>query len=244
MNIFKRGLIATLMIALMTFSATSAQQKGAKEGLLNPKQQHLITIAAYTAIGDLAKLKKELHSGLDAGLTVNQTKEALVHLYAYAGFPRSIRGLQTLMAVLDERKAQGIHDNTGAEASPVKDQRNKYDRGREVLEKLTGMPQNQNSPKAGYAAFAPEIEVFLKEHLFADIFERDVLGYSERELITISVLTSIGGVEPMLRSHLNICLNVGLTPDQLHQFVGIIRSAIGNHQAEAAEEVLAEVLNN
>lgn len=240
MNIFERRSIATLMMALITFSA-SAQQKGTKEGILNPKQQHLITIAAYTAIGDLAKLKEELHSGLDAGLTVNQTKEALVHLYAYAGFPRSIRGLQTLMAVLDERKAKGIQDKMGAEASPIKDQRNKYERGKEVLEKLTGAPQS--NVKVGYAAFAPEIEVFLKEHLFADIFERDVLSYSERELVTVSVLSSIGGVEPMLRSHLNICLNVGLTPGQLHQFVEIIDSTIGKNQAEAARKTLVEVLN-
>jgi hypothetical protein len=41
-----------------------------------------------------------------------------------------------------------------------------------VLERLTKRPEN--GPKSGFAAFCPVIDVFLKEHLFADIFERDV----------------------------------------------------------------------
>lgn len=53
------------------------------------------------------------------------------------------------------------------------------------------------------------MERFLKEHLFADIFERDVLTYDERELATVSILAAIGGVEPMARSHMGICLNLG-----------------------------------
>src|SRR5690606_9141761 len=100
-----------------------------------------------------------------------------VHLYAYAGFPRSIRGLQTFMKVLEDRVAKGIVDEVGAEATSVEDARSKFDRGKAVLDSLLGVPQT-DSP-TGYAAFAPVIEVFLKEHLFADIFERDVLTYAE-----------------------------------------------------------------
>ncbi|WP_250318096.1 carboxymuconolactone decarboxylase family protein [Pedobacter sp. B4-66] len=210
------------------------------EKALNSKQQSLISIAAVTAKGVLSKLKIELNKGLDSGLTVNQTRESIVHLYAYAGFPRSIRGLQTLMTVLDERKAIGINDKMGTEASPITDQRSKYERGKSILGELTGVPETGS--KTGYAAFAPEIEVFLKEHLFADIFERDVLTYVERELVTVSVLSSIGGVEPMLRSHLTICLNVGLTPNQLQQFIETIKSAIGKKEAKSAQQVLDEVL--
>lgn len=211
-----------------------------KQNTLNAKQQNIIIISSFTAKGDLSKLKTGLNSGLDAGLTINQIKEVIVHLYAYCGFPRSIRGLQTFMEVLDERKAKGITDVMGPEASPIKDDRSKYERGKAILDSLLGTPQN--GPKTGYSAFAPEIEVFLKEHLFADIFERNVLTYAERELVTVSVLSSIGGVEPMLRSHLAICLNVGLTPGQLQQFVKVIKSTAGEKEAKAAQSVLDEVL--
>lgn len=104
---------------------------------LNGKQQKIVTIAANTAIGNLDALKTELNAGLDSGLTINQIKEVLVQMYAYAGFPRSLGGINTFMAVLDERKARGINNPQGREASPITDTRDKYTRGREILETLS-----------------------------------------------------------------------------------------------------------
>lgn len=207
---------------------------------LSIRQQRIVGIAALTAKGDLQILQPALAKGLEAGLTVNEIKEVLVHLYAYCGFPRSIRGLQTLMAVLDERKKKGIQDRMGDEATPVTSTESKYERGKKVLEELTGQPET--GPKRGYAAFSPEMDVFLKEHLFADLFERDVLSYADRELTTIAVLTSIGGVEPMLQSHLSIGLRVGLTEPQLRQVLALIETAVGKAEAEAGRVVLTQVL--
>lgn len=228
-----------VVLAMGIFSKAEAQEPKGKN-MLNLKQQSLIAISAETASGNLKKLKVSLNSGLDNGLTVNEIKEAIVHCYAYSGFPRSIRGLQTFMTVVDERKAKGIDDVLGAEASPTKADSSKYDRGKANLEKLTG--SKESGPKKGYAAFAPIIEVFLKEHLFADIFERDVLTSADRELVTISVISSIGDAEPMLRSHMSICLNVGFTPDELSQFVEVIKPSIGKKKAKAAQNVLDELI--
>lgn len=140
---------------------------------LSIRQQNIVAIAANTATSDLENLKTALARGLDSGMTVNEIKEVLVHAYAYCGFPRSLRALQTFIQVLDERKAQGITDTVGRDATPVADSRDKYTRGAELLEKLSGAPKD--APKTGYAAFAPVIEQYLKEHLFCDIFERDLL---------------------------------------------------------------------
>lgn len=210
------------------------------EHAMNKKQQNIVAIAAYTGKGDLENLKVALAEGLDAGLTVNEIKEVLVHAYAYCGFPRSLRGLQTFMDVLDERKAKNIHDRVGREASPITDERSKYDRGKEILSELTGAPADE--PRAGYAVFAPEIEVFLKEHLFADIFERDVLTYQEREITTVAILAAIGGVEPMIRSHMGMCLNIGITPDELRHLLTIVERNIGRDEADAARIVLNGLL--
>lgn len=229
-----------MALLISRFTTLDAQQAMNTNQALDSKQQSIISISTATAKGDLRKLKTELNTGLDAGLTVNQIKEALVHLYAYCGFPRSIRGLQTFMEVLDKRKAKGIHDKMGNEASPIDEKGSKYERGKKILGELTKSPQPDTL--SGYSAFAPIIDTFLKEHLFADIFERDVLTYTERELVTVSVLSSIGGVEPMLQSHLKICLNAGLTPGQLQQFVDVIKSTAGEKEAKAAQSVLADVL--
>ncbi len=231
-----------LFVLLLAFGSFSYAESQVDDRTLNQQQYQIVGIASSTAKGDLSKLKAELNAGLDEGLTVNQIKEVFVHLYAYCGFPRSIRGLQTFMEVLDERKAKGITDEWGPDASPVNDGLSKYERGKANLEKLTGLPQD--GPLTGYAAFAPVIEVFLKEHLFASIFERDILTFAERQLVTISVLSSIGGVDPMLRSHLNICLNVGYSPAQLQQFVDIIKSKVGKKEAKDAQAVLNEVLRS
>jgi alkylhydroperoxidase/carboxymuconolactone decarboxylase family protein YurZ len=235
-------IIMALALVGYFYGTLPAQNEEESIKVLTAKQQSIIPIAAFTATGDLDHLKTALNDGLDAGLTMNEVKEVIVHLYAYCGFPRSIRGLQTFMEVLDGRKAKGINDVTGTEATPIIDDRSKYERGKENLEKLVGRPLD--GPQRGYAAFAPVIEIFLKEHLFADIFERDVLTFAERELVTISVLASIGGVEPMLRSHLSICLNVGFSPDQLNEFVGIIKSTIGEKEAIEAQAVLDQVLES
>jgi 4-carboxymuconolactone decarboxylase len=235
----RTGFISMLIGWFISFTQINAQNHMSHPTTLSPKQQSIVVISALTAKGDLSKLQPALNTGLDAGLTINEIKEVLVHLYAYSGFPRSIRGLQTLMTVLNERKKKGVIDQMGREASPITSREPRYERGKKVLEQLTGQPET--GPKQGYAAFSPEIEVFLKEHLFADLFERDVLSYADRELNTISVLTSIGGVEPMLQGHLSICLHVGLTEEQLKQALGLIETAVGKAEAEAGRAVLTQV---
>lgn len=231
-----------LIVAVSCTSANTAAKKNNDTETLSSKEQSLVTIAALTANGDLARLTNALHAGLDAGLTINEIKEAIVHAYAYCGFPRSIRGLQTFMTVLDERKAKGINDVIGKEPSPINNEGSKYERGKKVLGELTKVPQP--AALTGYGAFAPVIDTFLKEHLFADIFERDVLTYAQRELVTISVISSIGGAEPMLRSHLLICLNVGITADQLKHFVSVIEPAVGKEKTDAVSAVVKEVLQS
>ena len=237
MRIFLLIIVVSCFVCVGQLSAQATMNQ---PNVLPSKQQSIVLISALTATGNLQKLQPALTTGLDAGLTINEIKEVLVHLYAYCGFPRSIRGLQTLMAVLEERKKRGINDNVGKEASPITSSGSKYERGKKVLEQLTG--QTESGPKRGYAAFSPEIEVFLKEHLFADIFERDVLSYADRELTTISVLTSIGGVEPMLQSHLGICLHVGLTESQLKQAFSLIETAVGKAEAAAGRAILTQVM--
>lgn len=241
MKLFKvYGIIATVFCLSMFLTNTKAQQMETINNSLSAKEKRIITISSLTAKGDLDKLKTELNTGLESGLTINEIKEVLVHLYAYCGFPRSIRGLQAFMEVLNERKAKGVNDSTGREASVIMEGNNKYERGKKVLGELTKMPQPDKL--TGYSAFAPVIDTFLKEHLFADIFERDVLTYAQRELVTISVIATIGNADPMLQSHLGISLNVGITSEQLQEFVGIIKSTAGKKEAKAAQIILDNVL--
>lgn len=237
------SLLTVIFISIFGFiSIVEANTVQDNNQSLTAKQQKLVLIAALTATGDLPQLKVALAEGLDSGLTINEIKEVLVQLYAYVGFPRSLNGINTFISVVDERKAQGIKDTQGREASPITAQGSKYERGKKVLESLTG--QQDPGKTSGFGAFAPEIETFLKEHLFADIFERDVLTYKDRELATIAALSSLKGVEPMLQSHMNMGMNVGLTETQLKEVLSIVGTSIGKQEATIGLEVLTKVLNS
>ncbi|NNC33387.1 MAG: carboxymuconolactone decarboxylase [Maribacter sp.] len=243
MKQLKSIVFLTLAISFLGFT-NGVKAKSSNDGIMNlsTKQQSIVTIASLTAKGDLENLETALVEGLDSGLTINEIKEVMVHLYAYCGFPRSLRGLRTFIKVLDERKAIGIEDALGAEAAPIEDKRTKYDRGKANLEAL--VQAKLDGPPADYAQFAPIIEIFLKEHLFADIFDRDVLDYQQRELVTVSGLIAIGGVEPMMRSHMNICLIQGITPAQLEELVVLVGKNVDQAKIESAKVVLSELLES
>ncbi|GGJ97982.1 carboxymuconolactone decarboxylase [Parabacteroides faecis] len=235
--------IMTTLFGVFFGCGIADSQTPKAEQAMDSKRQHIAEVAALTSTGDLDKLKPVLTDGLNDGMTVGELKEVMVHAYAYCGFPRALRGLQTLVAVLDERKAEGIEDDWGREASPITDTRRKYERGRDILAEISGVPAD--APKADYAVLAPEIEVFLKEHLFADLFERDVLTYAERELTTVAVIASLGkGVEPMLKGHMGIALNVGVTPDELRGVLAIVEKHVGRSEADGGRLVLNELLQS
>ena len=241
MNI-KLKIITTLLGVFFGCGIVTSQTPKAEQAM-DSKRQHITEVAALTGKGDLDKLKIVLIDGLNDGMAVSELKEVMVHAYAYCGFPRALRGLQTLVAVLDERKAKGIEDDWGRKASPITDTRSKYERGRDILVEISGIPAD--APKADYAILAPEIEVFLKEHLFADLFERDVLTYAERELTTVAVIASLGkGVEPMLKGHMGIALNVGITPDELRSVLASVEKNIGRGEADGGRLALNEVLQS
>jgi len=208
---------------------------------LNAKQEKIVTIAAFTAMGELDKLRTALNGGLDAGLTISEIKEILVQMYAYAGFPRSLNGIYTFMGVLEEREQKGIEDELGTEPSSMLAEKSKYEIGHGVMRKLSG---TQAVPaKSGYEVFVPAIDVFLKEHLFADIFGRDNLDIQSREIATISALASMEGVNPMLQFHLNAGINVGLTEAQIRSLISVIESSFGKKEADNADEILSKVLS-
>lgn len=235
-----------LLFSLLIFNQGTPAQMGNVEAVnktnlnLSAKQKSMVAISAAAAKGDLEKLPVLFNQGLDSGLTVNETKEVLIHLYAYSGFPRSLQGINALMTVLADRKAKGINDELGRKATPLTTTQSKYERGKKNLQTLSG--RAESGQKTGYAAFAPEIEIFLKEHLFADIFDRDVLNYQDREIVTISVLSSLGSVDPQLQSHLSIGMNVGLTESQLNELITVIKTQIGEKEASTAKAALDRVL--
>jgi alkylhydroperoxidase/carboxymuconolactone decarboxylase family protein YurZ/quinol monooxygenase YgiN len=231
---------ALFLVLTISITKMDAQEKKTVNTYLSAQKQSLVIISALTATGNLAPLKAELNKGLDSGLSENEIKEALVQLYAYCGFPRSLNAINTFMTVAKERKEKGITDKTGKEIVVENGAKDKYELGRKVLEELTRTAQSKPAP--GFGEFAPRIDTFLKEHLFADIFLSDVLNYQQRELVTIAALASMPGVEGQLQSHINIGKNTGITEKQLEQLAELIQTNISTMQANTVRKIIGKPL--
>jgi 4-carboxymuconolactone decarboxylase len=230
---------AVIFALLLRVTVIAEAQNMDKNQTLSAKQQSIVPIAAFTANGDQPKLKTALGDGLDAGLTINEIKEILVQMYAYAGFPRSLNGINTFIGVLEERGQKGIKDTLGKEPGPLPANKSSIELGTEIQTSLIGAPATGK-----YIAFAPAIDTFLKGHLFGDIFGRDNLDFQNREIATISALANMGGVNPQLQSHFNIGLNVGLTEAQMRSLISVLEVKIGKKEADNANEILGNVLKN
>ncbi len=233
-----RVLIAGALLLALSFTSVAEAANVMNAQALNAKQQSVVAIAAFTANGDLEKLKPALNEGLDNGLTINEIKEILVQLYAYAGFPRSLNALGSFMAVVEERGAKGITDEAGREPGPMPTDRSSLEFGADNQTKVVGQPVT-----GALYAFAPAIDQFLKAHLFGDIFQRDNLDWQTRELATIAALASIKGLNPQLRGHLAMGMNTGLTPAQLEAAVAVLGNRVGKEVADNAGDALKTVLN-
>lgn len=201
---------------------------------LTKRQQSIIPIAAFTAKGDMENLSAALNTGLDNGLTVNEVKEVLTHLYAYTGFPRSLNGISCFMSVLKERTDKGIIDENGKDATPLPDNKSSLEMGTEIQNRLSGNPV-----KGGIMAFAPAIDYYLKAHLFGDIFGRDNITESDRELATLSALSTLEGTEEQLKSHLRYANNAGLSEIQIWDIVGVLKEQVGDKEAYRLNKVMS-----
>ncbi|MGF6340946.1 alkylhydroperoxidase/carboxymuconolactone decarboxylase family protein YurZ [Citrobacter sp. 506] len=207
---------------------------------LSARQQAIPLIAASMASSQMDKLNAALNQGLDAGLTINETKEILVQLYAYTGFPRSLNALNELMKVVEARKQRGVEDVEGKEpvaAIPVGDELRRVGTANQT--KISGAPV-----QGPLFDFAPVINQFLQTHLFGDIFTRDNLDWQSRELATVGALAATPGVEAQLLSHTRASMRVGLTSAQLRQLAQVLREHGEEDAATRAEQALQQALAN
>jgi 4-carboxymuconolactone decarboxylase len=227
----KKIFISILMI-FISFNAFANDIK-----YLNIKQQSIIQIASFTANGNLDKLKIVLEEALYNNLTINEINEVLVHTYAYVGFPKSIAGLMTFLDLIEKRKNDGIKDIIGKEATFIPKNIDKNEYGAKVRAQLAGL--SKDPEPSGYRAFSSIMDTFLKEHLFTDIFARDILDFETRELVTISVLVSSSNIlDRFIQGHMKISMRMGLTKEQMYDFVKVIDSKVGKKEGKTAKKNL------
>lgn len=205
----------TFALAVLLIACSPKQKTETKDmnqlSFTTDQAAWMSAIAGDEAKGDLVALESAIHNGLEAELTVSQIKEALSQLYAYTGFPRSLNALGVLQRVIGDRQAKGVKVIMGEDASPLGDEYDALKEGTRVQTQLVG--------KAFEYEFAEATDYYLKAHLFGDIFARDNLTYADRELVTVSALSGLEGVEPQLKAHIAGARNMGVSEEQLQGIV-------------------------
>jgi len=101
------------------------------------------------------------------------------------------------------------------ETRQVTDER--FERGLRALSKIDGDAGEKVIDSL--ADIAPEFGRYLIEFPFGDIYSRPGLDLRSREVATIAALTALGNATPQLKVHIEACLNVGLSRDEIVEII-------------------------
>ena len=200
-------------IAMTTALAASAAP-------LDVRDAALAKIGIAVARGDQDALAAAFGEGFDAGVTLAEAKEVVGQLYAYCGFPRALNAAATLMQVNSRRDAETQSGTGGAGASgePITLGADSLTIGTANQTKLCG------GPVAGpLFDFHPQLDAYLKAHLFGDIFARKALDWRTRELVTVAALAARPETAPQCEAHVRIARLNGVTPEQTDAILALVR---------------------
>jgi len=89
----------------------------------------------------------------------------------------------------------------------------RFERGMKVLSEVDGEAGRRVIDSL--AEISPELGHQVVAWGFGEVYSRQDLSPRDRQLVTLGMLTALGGCEPQLEVHVNASLNVGLTPVQI-----------------------------
>ncbi|MDR2998528.1 MAG: carboxymuconolactone decarboxylase family protein [Microbacterium sp.] len=102
------------------------------------------------------------------------------------------------------------------------DRQQRFERGKAVLDAIDGTAGASTVDALGDVS--PELAHQVVAWGFGDIYSRPGLEPRDRQLVTLGMLTALGGCEPQLEVHINAALNVGLTSHEIIE--ALLQSAV------------------
>lgn len=120
----------------------------------------------------------------------------------------------------------------------------RYQKGMEVIDQYADKSENPaySITFDDLMDLDSELENYIVEFAFGDIYSREGMTHELRTLLTISSLVT-QGLEPQLRLHINTGLTVGLTPKQIVDSIIHLLPYTGFPRVLNALKVAKEVFN-
>jgi len=95
---------------------------------------------------------------------------------------------------------------------------NRYQRGLDIINEITVTDNKEIGTHmdivAAFKDLAPDLESYIVEFAFGDIYSREGLTKQQQTMTTIASLVTLG-TEPQLELHINVGITIGLTPKEI-----------------------------
>ena len=171
-------------------------------GNLDTKTRLMVILASLIAQQTLSEYKAMLGGALNVGVTPIEVKEIVYQSVPYAGIAKAFDFIHATNEILESR---GI--KLPLEGQSTTSPETRFEKGLALQKEIFGdmiEKMYQESP-----ANQLHIQKYLSANCFGDYYTRKGLDIKTRELLTFSMLLSLGGCEPQLKGHIQGNLNVG-----------------------------------
>lgn len=178
-------------------------------GTLTDKQRMLIALVVLATNQTLDEIKSHTKAALRIGIAPVEIKEALYQCVPYIGFPKTESAIRLVNNVFSEKGISLPVESqaTVTELSRFKDglavQKTIF--GSSIDAMHTATPENQTDIMVNY----------LSAFCFGDFYTRKGLDLRTRELLTFSIVSSLGGCEAQVKAHVQGNANMGNTKENL-----------------------------
>jgi 4-carboxymuconolactone decarboxylase len=171
-------------------------------GSLTDEQRALITIVTLTTQQALPQLRQVTHQALKQGVSPLVIRESVYLAAAFIGFPKT----ENAIAAVNDVFAQHDIALPLVQAGTVSGDK-RYEEGVSVQNPIYGN-EIANAMRGLPGRMDEDIPRFLTELLFGDFYTREGLDLKTRELLSLSILTTLGA-EEQIRAHAIGNLKVG-----------------------------------
>ena len=206
-----------------------------RHGELDTRTRLMTQLAALIASHAVAEYRVMLGAALEVGVTPVEAKEIVYQAVPYVGMAKVFDFLHATNDVLVER---GVDLPLPGQSTTTAESR--AEKGLAVQKQIVGA----DTVDALYAD-APDdeqhIQHYLSANCFGDHLTRTGLDLPTRELLTVAMLTALGGAEPQLRGHVAANLNVGNDRARLIEVLTQLIPFVGYPRTLNALRVVDEV---
>ena len=169
---------------------------------IDTKTRVMMIMGSCIAQGAFIEYKMFVNAALNVGVTPVEIKEVLYQSVAYVGIAKVIDFLYVTNEIVHER---GIELPLEGQSTATPE--NRETKGLELMKVIFGeriADMRKNAPED-----QKHIQYNLAANCFGDYYTRKGLGIKIRELLTYSILISMGGTDLQVRGHIQGNLNVG-----------------------------------